>query len=293
MHGSLKITRRRGGQVLSFVTGLIASVSASANPQGAQVVSGSAVFANPTPQTLEITNSPAAVLNWQSFDIGKGETTGPGLEQPVYYWDPVIAPSGMIVYHGDMFPEWKGSIFVGGLVGMKVVRLQMKDGKVAAEQWLLQDRHKRIRDVQQGADGAIYVLTESPLWEAGTFLGEVAVTRYPNLDRANVPYLIFPSYGSPSKTSWGYAFEFDLSYPHVWGTDWNLTQVTVFTHDVNGISPNTLPFVKGRKSLFVGFNFDKDSVWKLQAGYAAFFGGGLNNIIRDRDNLSLSLSYSF
>ncbi len=75
MHGSLKITRRRGGQVLSFVTGLIASVSASANPQGAQVVSGSAVFANPTPQTLEITNSPAAVLNWQSFDIGKGETT--------------------------------------------------------------------------------------------------------------------------------------------------------------------------------------------------------------------------
>jgi hypothetical protein len=127
----------------------------------------------------------------------------------------------------------------------------------------------------------------------GTFLGEVAVTRYPNLDRANVPYLIFPSYGSPSKTSWGYAFEFDLSYPHVWGTDWNLTQVTVFTHDVNGISPNTLPFVKGRKSLFVGFNFDKDSQWKLQAGYAAFFGGGLNNIIRDRDNLSLSLSYSF
>ncbi|MBK6657777.1 MAG: filamentous hemagglutinin N-terminal domain-containing protein [Proteobacteria bacterium] len=75
MHGSLKITRRRGGQVLSFVTGLIASVGASANPQGAQVVSGSAVFANPTPQTLEITNSPAAVLNWQSFDIGKGETT--------------------------------------------------------------------------------------------------------------------------------------------------------------------------------------------------------------------------
>lgn len=75
MLGSLKITRRRGGQVLSFVTGLLASVGASANPQGAQVVSGSAVFANPTPQTLQITNSPAAVLNWQSFDIGKGETT--------------------------------------------------------------------------------------------------------------------------------------------------------------------------------------------------------------------------
>ena len=51
-----------------------------------------------------------------------------------------------------------------------------------------------------------------------------------------VPYLIFPSYASPTKTSWGYAMEFDLSYPRVWGTDWNLTQATVFTHDVGGIS---------------------------------------------------------
>lgn len=127
----------------------------------------------------------------------------------------------------------------------------------------------------------------------GTFLGEVAITHYPRLDPSTKPYLIFPSYVSPTKTSWGYAFEFDLSYPHVWGSDWNLTQVTVFTHDVSGVSPNALPFVKGRKSLFIGFNFDKDSVWKLQAGYAAFFGGGLSNIIRDRDNFSVSLSYSF
>ena len=127
----------------------------------------------------------------------------------------------------------------------------------------------------------------------GTVLAEVAVTRYPDLDRANVPYLIFPSYAAPTKTSWGYAFEFDLSYPRVWGTDWNLTQVTVFTHDVNGITPNALPFVKGRKSLFVGMNFDQGAVWKVQAGYTAFFGGGLNNIVRDRDNFAVSLSYSF
>jgi hypothetical protein len=119
------------------------------------------------------------------------------------------------------------------------------------------------------------------------------VTHYPDLKIGQVPYLIFPSYANPTKTSWGYAMEFDLSYPHVWGSDWNLTQVTVFTHDVGGISPNTLPFVKGRKSLFLGFNFDKDSVWKAQFGYAAFFGGGLTNIIRDRDNVSASLSYSF
>jgi hypothetical protein len=127
----------------------------------------------------------------------------------------------------------------------------------------------------------------------GTLLAEVAVTHYPKLKLDQVPYLIFPSYASPTKTSWGYAFEFDLSYPRVWGSDWNLTQVTVFTHDVSGISPNTLPFVKGRKSLFLGLNFDNSSVWKVQAGVTAFFGGGLNNIIRDRDNASISLSYSF
>ena len=127
----------------------------------------------------------------------------------------------------------------------------------------------------------------------GTLLAEVAVTHYPKLQIGTVPYLIFPSYESPTKTSWGYAFEFDLSYPRVWGSDWNLTQTTVFTHDVGGISPNTLPFVKGRKSLFLGLLFDNSSVWKAQFGYTAFFGGGLSNIIRDRDNFSASLSYSF
>ena len=119
------------------------------------------------------------------------------------------------------------------------------------------------------------------------------MTHYPDLKIGQIPYLIFPSYESPTKTSWGYALEFDLSYPHVWGTDWNLTQSTVFTHDVSGISPNTLPFVKGRKSLFIGALFDNSSIWKVQLGYTAFFGGGLNNIVRDRDNIAASLSYSF
>ncbi len=127
----------------------------------------------------------------------------------------------------------------------------------------------------------------------GTILGEVAVTRYPSLDLANVPYLIFPSYASPSKTSWGYAAEFDLSYPHWLGTEWNLTQSTVFTHDVHGISPNTLPFVEGRKSLYFGLLFDKGSEWKFQIGYTAFFGGSLSNLIRDRDNVAASLSFNF
>jgi glucose/arabinose dehydrogenase len=79
----------------------------------------------------------------------------------VYYWDPVIAPSGMTIYSGSMFPEWKGSVFVGGLIGMKVVRLQMNGDKVAGEEWLLPDLRQRVRDVQQGNDGAIYVVTDN------------------------------------------------------------------------------------------------------------------------------------
>lgn len=93
--------------------------------------------------------------------IGEGITAKEGMEQPVYYWDPVIAPSGMIIYDGALFPEWQGNIFVGSLVSMKLVRLQLENGKVTGEEWLLQDRGQRIRDVKQGSDGAIYVLTEA------------------------------------------------------------------------------------------------------------------------------------
>lgn len=127
----------------------------------------------------------------------------------------------------------------------------------------------------------------------GTVLAEVAVTHYPNLKTSEIPYLVFPTYASPNKTSWGYAMEFDLSYPHIWGSDWNLTQSTVFTHDVKGVSPNTLPFLEGRKSLFLGFLFDKGSEWKWQVGYTTFFGGGQANLLRDRDNIATSLSFNF
>ena len=216
---------------------------------------------------------------------------------------------------GASFNTKMGPVAVGGEISYKPRDSVAIDGSVPlAGRWSIYDPayadangritvkgYKEEKKFQAHLTGLYF--TEVNSWTGaivkalgaaeGTVLAEVAVTHYPDLDLANVPYLIFPSYASPTKTSWGYAFEVDLSYPHVWGTDWNLTQVTVFTHDVGGISPNTLPFVKGRKSLFVGFNFDKDAMWKLQAGYAAFFGGGLNNIIRDRDNLSISLSYSF
>lgn len=87
-------------------------------------------------------------------------TAKDGMEQPVYYWDPVIAPSGMEFYTGAAFPEWKGNIFVGGLASQRLVRLVMKDGRVAGEEHLLTDRGSRIRDVRQGPDGLLYVVTD-------------------------------------------------------------------------------------------------------------------------------------
>jgi glucose/arabinose dehydrogenase len=84
-----------------------------------------------------------------------------GLQLPNSYGFPGFGPPGFIVYRGAEFPEWQGSIFVGGLVGAQLVRLQMQDGRVAGEEWLLQDRRRRVRDVQQGPEGAIYVLLEN------------------------------------------------------------------------------------------------------------------------------------
>ncbi|WP_066836031.1 PQQ-dependent sugar dehydrogenase [Rufibacter ruber] len=91
-----------------------------------------------------------------------------GFEQPVYYWDPVIAPSGAQFYTGDAFPEWRGSLFVGGLKDKRLVRLKIENGKVTGEEHLLADRGQRIRDVRQGPDGALYVVTDQSngeLWK--------------------------------------------------------------------------------------------------------------------------------
>jgi glucose/arabinose dehydrogenase len=99
-------------------------------------------------------------LEYSGKTIGQGITQHAGMEQPVYYWDPVIAPSGMIFYSGDLFPAWKGSVFVGGMKDKKLVRLVMKDDRVVGEEWLLQDFGQRVRDVRQGPDGAIYILTD-------------------------------------------------------------------------------------------------------------------------------------
>jgi glucose/arabinose dehydrogenase len=83
------------------------------------------------------------------------------MEQPVYYWDPVIAPSGMIVYTGDLFAGWKNNMLIGSLTPGLLVRLIMKDGKVAQEERYLGDLRERIRDVRQAADGSLYLLTDA------------------------------------------------------------------------------------------------------------------------------------
>lgn len=81
-------------------------------------------------------------------------------EQPVYYWDPVIAPSGAEWYSGSAFPEWQGSLFIGGLRSMRLVRLEVDGNRVTGEEHLLTDRQARIRDVREGPDGLLYLVTD-------------------------------------------------------------------------------------------------------------------------------------
>jgi glucose/arabinose dehydrogenase len=99
-------------------------------------------------------------VDYSGAKIGEG-TKKAGLEQPVYYWDPSIAPSGMAFYTGDKFPAWRGSILVGALAGKLVSRLEINGNRVTGEERMLQQLGERIRDVRQGPDGFVYLLTDS------------------------------------------------------------------------------------------------------------------------------------
>lgn len=102
-------------------------------------------------------------IEYRGGPITGGVTQKDGMEQPIYYWDPVIAPSGMLFYTGDLFPAWKGSLFIGGLVTKTLVRLDVEGERVTGEERLLTDMQpapERIRDVRQGPDGAIYLATD-------------------------------------------------------------------------------------------------------------------------------------
>jgi len=82
------------------------------------------------------------------------------MEQPLYYWTPSIAPSGIAIYTGKAFPAWKDNIFVGAMSGQQLVRLKMAGEKVVGEEKLLMDRCQRIKVVKQGPDGNLYILTD-------------------------------------------------------------------------------------------------------------------------------------
>jgi glucose/arabinose dehydrogenase len=99
-------------------------------------------------------------IEYSGEPIPGAVTNRPGMEQPVYYWDPVIAPSGAQFYTGSAFPAWRGSLFVGALGQRRLVRLTMANDRVTGEEHLLVDRGQRIRDVRQGPDGALYVVTD-------------------------------------------------------------------------------------------------------------------------------------
>jgi glucose/arabinose dehydrogenase len=84
-----------------------------------------------------------------------------GMEQPLWHWVPSIAPSGMTFYTGDLFPSWRGNLFVSALAGQTLVRLELEGQKVVKEERLLRDQNERIRDVRQGPDGALWLATDS------------------------------------------------------------------------------------------------------------------------------------
>ncbi len=101
-------------------------------------------------------------LNYDGTPVGTGQSSAPGLEPPLHHWTPSIAPSGMAFLTSDRYgPAWRGNLFVGSLKFMYLDRIELKDGRVVAEHKLLQDVGQRIRDVRQGPDGLLYVLTDS------------------------------------------------------------------------------------------------------------------------------------
>jgi glucose/arabinose dehydrogenase len=143
------------------------------NSQGAAInpVSGKLWIHEHGPRGGDEINIPQAGKNYGWPVIGFGidyngarihDSAGkPGMEQPIRQWTPVIAPSGMAFYTADMFPRWKNNLFIGGLASTALVRLELDGEKIIKEERLLRDMHERIRDVRDGPDGALWLLTDS------------------------------------------------------------------------------------------------------------------------------------
>ena len=143
------------------------------NAQGAAInpASGKYWMHEHGPRGGDEINIPQAGKNYGWPVIGYGidysgakiheSTRKAGMEQPIHYWVPSIAPSGMAFYSGDLFPTWKGNLFIGALAGQMLVRLELDGERVTKEERLLRDLHERIRDVRSGPDGALWLLTDN------------------------------------------------------------------------------------------------------------------------------------
>jgi glucose/arabinose dehydrogenase len=99
-------------------------------------------------------------IEYSGATIGAGIQQQDGMQQPAYYWDPVISPSGMTFYAGNRVPEWTNNLFVGALSGQHIARLVIQDNKIVGEERLLADQSQRFRDITQGSDGALYAITD-------------------------------------------------------------------------------------------------------------------------------------
>ncbi|MFD2570511.1 PQQ-dependent sugar dehydrogenase [Spirosoma soli] len=99
-------------------------------------------------------------IEYSGQRVGEGIQQREGLEQPVYYWDPVVSPSGMTFYSSNRIPEWQNNLFIGALSGMHIVRLVIENNRVVGEERLLASEGQRFRDITQGTDGGLYAITD-------------------------------------------------------------------------------------------------------------------------------------
>jgi len=141
------------------------------NPQGLAITGDGIVYLHDHgPRGGDEVNviKPGVNYGWPAITFGvdyNGAYVTPyteweGMEQPIHYWVPSIAPSGLAVYEGDLFPEWQGDLFVGALVDKEVRRLDMKNNEVVDEESLFGELDARIRDLRQGPEGALYIVTD-------------------------------------------------------------------------------------------------------------------------------------
>ena len=127
----------------------------------------------------------------------------------------------------------------------------------------------------------------------GFLMAEAVVAHYPDLDTSGETPYVLPDYSLPDKTSWGYVTELGINYPNLFDSGITVTPQLDFAHDVNGTTPNAMPFIEGRKSLTTSLLFNYRDRWKGGLQWVQYWGGGDNNLMTDRDFLSGNISYSF